>query len=131
MIDRYLVYDQGLEFATTFKLKVYKLDEDEEKWVELASLGNRIVFLGDHCTFSVSVSELNSECKGNCLVFCDHGFNLDGDGALQIHGVGVVNLENGCICPVSNTAYSELFWPPPDWFCSDSPIETELNNLSA
>lgn len=133
MIDKYLEYDGEFEFyeefdsfisESTLKFKVYRLDEDEEKWVELASLGNRIVFLGDNCAFSASVSELNSVCKGNCLVFSDHFCNQADDGVPKIRGIGVFDLENGSICPISSyTGYSELFWPPPDWFCSDSPIE--------
>lgn len=142
MVDKYLTigpdddlgYSEGFEFyeefdcfmsERTLKFKVYKLDEERQKWVEVASLKDRILFLGENCTFSALVSELNSECKGNCIVFADLLFyNREDDGVWKIHGIGVSDLESGSIGPISSyIGYSELFWPPPSWISSASQIE--------
>nr|GMC78347.1 F-box protein SKIP23-like [Ipomoea batatas] len=139
MVDKYLTvgpgddlgYSEGFEFyeefdcfmsERTLKFKVYKLDEEGQKWVEVASLKDRILFLGENCTFSALVSELNPECTGNRIVFAD--YYREGDGVWKIPGIGVSNLESGSIGPINSfIGYSELFWPPPSWISSASQIE--------
>ncbi|KAK9283691.1 hypothetical protein L1049_011941 [Liquidambar formosana] len=44
--------------------KVYKLDEAKRKWVEMTSLGDRVLYVDEHCTFSVSSREVTG-CKGS------------------------------------------------------------------
>ncbi|MCD7463308.1 hypothetical protein HAX54_050318 [Datura stramonium] len=149
MVDKYLSigpeddlgYNENVEFYEEFdcymsertvKFKVYKLDEDMQRWVEVNGLEDRILFVGDNCTFSALVSELNSGCKGNCILFTDQFFCItEGDGGLwKNHGIGVFSLENGCIGPIScYQGYAELFWPPPPWIYSPQPIDAELNEL--
>ncbi|KAJ8530313.1 hypothetical protein K7X08_037148 [Anisodus acutangulus] len=149
MVDKYLSigpeddlgYNENIGFYEEFdcymsertvKFKVYKLDGDMQRWVEVTSLEDRMLFVGDNCTFSVLVSELDSRCKGNCILFADQYFcSTEDDGGLwKNHGIGVFSLENGSIGPVSSYhGYAELFWPPPLWICSPQPIDAELNEL--
>ncbi|KAK4378183.1 hypothetical protein RND71_000045 [Anisodus tanguticus] len=149
MVDKYLSigreddlgYNENVEFYEEFdcymsertvKFKVYKLDGDMQRWVEVTSLEDRMLFVGDNCTFSVLVSELDSRCKGNCILFADQYFcSTEDDGGLwKNHGIGVFSLENGSIGPISSyIGYAELFWPPPPWICSPQPIDAELNEL--
>ncbi|VFQ78415.1 unnamed protein product [Cuscuta campestris] len=152
MVDKYLTagpeddlgYSEGFEFYEDFdcfmsertvKFKVYKLDEAGGKWVEVSTLKDRILFLGENCAFSATVSELNSECKGNCIVFADLLFYMreedeEDDGVLKLHGIAVYDLDTGSIGPISSYArYSELFWPPPPWISSTSQIQDGMGQL--
>ncbi|GAV86608.1 DUF295 domain-containing protein [Cephalotus follicularis] len=105
----------------TVKFKVFKLDEREKKWVEVKSLGDRIVFLADDCTFSASAMEIGL-CRGGCIVYSDGFFGLDGEdigvggGGWEFWGISVFDLGNGCIRSLRNCPeFSKLFWPPPQW----------------
>ncbi|XP_054797811.1 LOW QUALITY PROTEIN: putative F-box protein At5g60060, partial [Prosopis cineraria] len=51
---------------------VYKLNREKRKWVSVKSLGNRVMFVGDHCTFSVSAQEYRG-CKKNCIYYNERG----------------------------------------------------------
>ncbi|KAH0727625.1 hypothetical protein KY290_003326 [Solanum tuberosum] len=143
MVDKYLSigpeddlgYNETVEFyeesdcymsERTVKFKVYKLDGDMQRWVEVNCLEDRMLFVGDNCTFSALVSELDSGCKGNCILFSDQFFcsTEDDGGFWKHHGIGVFSLENGSICPINCCrGYAELFWPPPPWICSPRPID--------
>ncbi|KAJ8765099.1 hypothetical protein K2173_010582 [Erythroxylum novogranatense] len=116
----------------TVKFKVYKLHEETQNWIELKSLGDRVLFLGDDSTFSALASDF-SGCKGNCIFFVDNFFYSmeeypigEDDGELVGRDIGVFNLETGCIGPLSNyPEYSKLFWPPPNWVFSTLGVEHE------
>ncbi|OWM80457.1 hypothetical protein CDL15_Pgr019737 [Punica granatum] len=104
----------------TVKFKVYKLDLKEKKWVEVRELGDRVLFLGEDCTFSASSSDLKA-CKGNCIFFTGEFYysNGDDDGIFQGHDIGVFDMGTGRIGPLDDyIGYSELFWPPPEWITS-------------
>ncbi|XP_057457123.1 F-box protein SKIP23-like [Lotus japonicus] len=101
------VYRVGWERAVSFD--VYRLDQKEKRWVEVTSLGDRVLFLGGECAFSASASDLRV-CKGNCVVFKDLALEC---------AIGVFPLDVGRISPLSNHPdYSRLFWPCPDWIWS-------------
>ncbi|CAL5402324.1 hypothetical protein CsSME_00025696 [Camellia sinensis var. sinensis] len=134
-----LAFDEGFEFYEEFdcytnertvRFKVFRLDRSEQKWVELENLGDRMLFLGDNCTFSASASEF-SGCKGNCIFFTDNYFYLgrEEDDVPKGRGVGVFDLETGNIVSLANCpGYSKLFWPPPSWV-SSTMLEVGLNQL--
>ena len=105
---------------TTVWFKVFKLDQSEQKWIEVKSLGDRVLFLGDNCAFSASATDL-SGCKRSCIYFTDKFFRLnkEEDSAFKTRDIGVFNLENGNIGPLASYPdYSQLFWPPPAWITS-------------
>nr|DAD41744.1 TPA_asm: hypothetical protein HUJ06_016067 [Nelumbo nucifera] len=94
----------------TKQLKVFKLDHSGRKWVEVKTLGDRILFIGANCSFSASASDF-SGCKGNCIFFTDRE---QGDGRFSANDIGVFDLENGSIGPLASyPGYSQLFWPLP------------------
>ncbi|KAJ4965633.1 hypothetical protein NE237_017482 [Protea cynaroides] len=104
----------------TVHFKVFKLYEVRQKWVELQSLGDRLLFLGDNCSFSTSACEFPG-CKGNRIYFTD-AFNCsNGEDDYGFKEIGVFNLEDGCIGPLASyPGYSKLFWPPPSWVSAPS-----------
>ncbi|KAK7243549.1 hypothetical protein RIF29_38351 [Crotalaria pallida] len=103
------IYELGCERAAKFRL--YRLDEVERRWVELESLSNRVLFLGDDCAFCVPASDL-CVAKGDCVIFRDDIFNIN----VLESGMGVFHLDEDEVSPLANQPdYSKLFWPPPDW----------------
>ncbi|GAU12639.1 hypothetical protein TSUD_121300 [Trifolium subterraneum] len=95
------------------KIDVFKLDEKKKKkWVELASLGDRVLFLGDKGDFAVSASDL-CVAKGNCVIFETNEDVLE---PLECE-MSVYHLDHrGWVQPLSDyLGYSNLFWPSPDW----------------
>ncbi|KAK9286207.1 hypothetical protein L1049_014591 [Liquidambar formosana] len=116
------------------RFKVFRLDENEQKWVEVKSIGDRVLFLGDNSTFSASASDF-SGCKGNCIYFTDNSFYSirEEDGAFRDGGIGVFDLENGSIGPLANYPdYSRMFWPPPSWVTSTmmEQVQNHFEDLS-
>ncbi|XVF00814.1 hypothetical protein REPUB_Repub04eG0034300 [Reevesia pubescens] len=116
-------YFENLAFymnERTVRFKVFKLDEGGKEWVEVKNLDDCLLFLGDDCTFSASVEDL-SLCRGNCIIFADNFFYSLGaeDESSERYDVGVFDLENGSIGPISKfPEFSNLFWPPPRWISS-------------
>ncbi|XP_027342021.1 F-box protein SKIP23-like [Abrus precatorius] len=95
----------------TVRFGLFRLDQEGKRWVELKSLGERVLFLGDDCAFSASARDLRV-ARGNCVLFRDDAFGVDGVGS----GIGVFCCDDGRISPLSDCpGYSQLFWPPPDW----------------
>lgn len=137
-----LGFNEGLEFYEEFdsfmsertvKFKVFRLDGEAEKWIEMTDLGDKMLFLGDNCAFLASAAETfgDEKCRGNCILFTDQYCNREDDGGLKARGVGVFDLESGIIGPIdSHTGYSKMFWPPPDWVYSTASIEAGLNRMN-
>lgn len=113
----------------TVRFKVFRLDQAGKNWIEVQSLADRILFLGDNCSFSASVSDF-SGCKGNCIYFTDayHNLPTEMEGAFWDHEIGVFDLDSGIIGPLTS---SKLFWPPPSWVTSTaSGVENQIEELS-
>ncbi|KAL5706363.1 hypothetical protein ACHQM5_024541 [Ranunculus cassubicifolius] len=114
--------DDTYVIDTTVQFKIYKLDWREKSWVEVKTLGDHMLFLGDNCSFSTTASDI-SGTKGNCIYFTDRYFqiNKEEDGAFRCHCIGVFNLEDASIGPLAAyPGYSQLFWPPPTWITSQT-----------
>lgn len=103
-------YEIGRERAVRFD--VFRLDEKEKKWVEVKSLEDRVLFLGEDCAFSASAMDLRIG-YGNCVIFRDDVYSESRSSEL---GVGVFQLGQFRIAPLSCfPCYSMFFWPPPEW----------------
>ena len=95
---------------------MFRLDEKEKKWVKLASLGDRILFLGNGCSFSASASDL-SVVKGNCVIFSDDAFHYFDQ---MLCGMCVFHLDQCWLSPLSDhPEYFNLFWPLPEWIVNN------------
>jgi hypothetical protein len=102
----------SLAYKNTLKIDVFKLDVKGNKWVKLPSLGDRILFLGNGCSFSISALDLYV-AKGNCVIFMDYVFD---NNILCQSGMCVFHLDQGWLSPLCDYPdYLELFWPPPEW----------------
>ncbi|XP_073292807.1 F-box protein SKIP23 [Primulina huaijiensis] len=109
-------YDCGMS-ERTLKFKVFRLDENAGRWIEVSDLGDRMLFLGENSAFSVNASDVS--CKGNCILFTNHCSGRQEDEVWKGRGAGVFDLGSGSIEPIgSSSEYSKMFWPPPEWMYS-------------
>ncbi|KAJ7944093.1 F-box protein [Quillaja saponaria] len=111
--------DDGDETDYGINFNVYKLNEEENRWGCVESLGDRAIFLGYDCTFSVSARDVPG-CKSNCIYFPDDD---DYDDIIGTE-IGLYDLKNHTVMQLSDAGrYSLLFWPPPTWVkkCPPSP----------
>jgi hypothetical protein len=97
----------------TIRFDVFKLDEKEKKWVKLTTLGDRVLFVDQECSFSASASDLHV-AKGNCIIFTrnsPYGCHPDLQYAMRIF-----HLNRDDVSPLSKYPdFLNLFWPPPNW----------------
>ncbi|KAE8655608.1 F-box family protein, putative isoform 2 [Hibiscus syriacus] len=102
----------------TVRFNVFMLDEVRKQWVDddVKNLNDRVLFLGDDCSFFASVEDLNV-CRGNIIIFADNFFySLGDDESSDRCDVGVFGIEYGSIGPLQKfPQFSKLFWPPPRW----------------
>ncbi|XP_058185968.1 F-box protein SKIP23-like [Rhododendron vialii] len=109
---------------------VYKLDEEEHKWVEVPDLGNRILFADRDRSFSVSAADFAGDnCKGNCVFFLnscsiyDKNYHDDND---ALRGLGgkepeIYLVGDHCVDQlVAYPGYADQFWPLPSWLATVS-----------
>lgn len=96
------------------RINVFRFDEKESKWVDLMSLGDRVLFLGNGCSFSASASDL-CVSKGNCVIFIDVAYFNFNCKNMQ-YGNCIFDLDQGKLSPLSDCPeYFNLFWPPTEW----------------
>jgi hypothetical protein len=122
-----LYFDLAGKRACKLKIHVFRLDEKEKKWVKLKSLGDRILFLGNGCSFSTSASDLYV-AKGNCVIFMDDVFYSN---MLCKSGMSVFHLDQGRLSPLCDYPdYLNLFWPPPKWIIEGCTHKSKKSMLS-
>ncbi|KAL5567945.1 hypothetical protein UlMin_024520 [Ulmus minor] len=91
MVERYSTRDI-YEDRKTFKFKVFKLDLDRLRWIEIKSLRNTSLFLGDNSSISIIASNFDG-CKSNCIYFT-HDEDTGGYGDHGPCDLGIYNLES-------------------------------------
>lgn len=114
------VAHHGLDVAyKTFQFCVFALVRGEQgpSWKQVQSLGDHVMFLGENSSFVLSASDYPG-FKGNRIYFTDDYSEINYDGVLGEHDMGVYNMEDGTIEVLPcypRTPYSRLRWPPPIW----------------
>uniref|UniRef100_A0A5B7C0Z0 Putative F-box protein SKIP23-like n=1 Tax=Davidia involucrata TaxID=16924 RepID=A0A5B7C0Z0_DAVIN len=143
---RGIKHDKGSNLNMVVDMKVYRLDEDE--WVEVRSLGDRMLFLGEDCSFSTSAYDDDDDdfhmYKGNYIFYKDRALAYHIEkrnevlSGLRAHDVGVFDMASGRVQPLASCpCFAELFWPPetllaPDTSssqCSMLLLEEELEEI--
>ncbi|XP_074309128.1 F-box protein SKIP23-like [Silene latifolia] len=106
--------------------KVYQLNEESRKWVEINGIGDRVFFFGREFSFSASAQEVS--CGKNCILFKEHSFKSysgdqvdDNEKFYQLVNncldIGVCHLDDATYVGSieSYPGYSYTLWPPPAW----------------
>ncbi|XVF76375.1 hypothetical protein PTKIN_Ptkin13bG0261500 [Pterospermum kingtungense] len=90
--------------------KIFRLNEEEQKWDALESLGDQILFLGVRQSVSVSTSELHWD-KGNLIFYSGVLSTTYYYGASE--DVFVFDLDTYAAGPLEIfPEFCKLFWPP-------------------
>lgn len=115
-------YDVGQ--TKTVDFKIYKLEEELGRLVEVKNLSDRAFILSVDCCLSVSAEEVEG-VKENCIYFTEQ-LNLD----LALRGIGnhnvcVFSLED---CTIKNIDSSPGFLPPPSWFCQKTQNQSSCSD---
>ncbi|XP_010274421.1 PREDICTED: F-box protein SKIP23-like [Nelumbo nucifera] len=80
--------------------KVFKLEERSSmnpRWVEVKSIGDRVLFLGDNYSVSISAREF-PECSANCIYFTDdNGLDCSINTEWGVHDLGIFNIQEKTI----------------------------------
>ncbi|KAM4118560.1 hypothetical protein ACB094_02G212300 [Castanea mollissima] len=124
-VEREMFRDEGVDSDSESSefplyLMVYKLNEEECEWVKVESLGDLALFVGDDCSFCVSVKDYVG-CKANCVYFTEDSFSKGGRDDYPGYDTGLFDLEDGTASPLSAfPGYSKVFWPPPTWLKANS-----------
>ncbi|KAK6916781.1 Domain unknown function DUF295 [Dillenia turbinata] len=102
----------------TVKFKVYKLDWELHKWIEVKSLGDKVLFWADNCVFSALASDLPG-CKGSCIYFTDNFYPHKIDTASWMdNNIGVYSLEDDKVLRFDDDPSCSKMFRPPDWVTS-------------
>ncbi|KAL5567983.1 hypothetical protein UlMin_024558 [Ulmus minor] len=114
MVERYWD-DLGDRFTTKFR--VFKLSLDRLKWIEIKSLGDVALFLGDNYSLSITASNFDG-CESNCIYFT-HDEDGGGYGPRGPCDLGVYNVETGRFVwnySINLDVLAKMIDQPPIWF---------------
>lgn len=104
--------------------KIYRLNMEEKAWIQVESLGDRIFFFADDCSFSLSAQEFPGY-KGNCVYFKFEVNEEEHDERLRFCGPNtqVYDLETGNFGRITTfPEHLQIFWPPPKWLEDPTPL---------
>ncbi|KAL3639002.1 hypothetical protein CASFOL_016909 [Castilleja foliolosa] len=100
LVSRYLEFEidieHYLEVCKTVKFRVFRFDWNAQIWVSIASLVDRVLFLGANSSFAMLASDYPG-CKGNRIYFTDDYSGTYYESIGGDHDVGVYNLSDGTI----------------------------------
>ncbi|KAK9948297.1 hypothetical protein M0R45_003880 [Rubus argutus] len=94
--------------------KVYRLDQEWGKWINVTNLGDQVIVLSYDGSFSVSTRHF-SGVKGNCIMFTEQDFGplpAAIGGRSRSRHCRVFDLDDGSM---SNIGYSQMFRTPSSW----------------
>ncbi|KAM1810105.1 hypothetical protein ACFX12_026911 [Malus domestica] len=97
--------------------KVYKLDQEWGKWVDVKNLGDQVFILSNDGSFAVSTGDLG-KVMGNCILFTDQKLpHLQGIGGSKKRCISrVFMMENGIIRNLAALpTYYKMLQPPSSW----------------
>lgn len=118
VVDQYfeeVSYHHLNQDAEAIGFRVYKLDQEWGKWVNVKDLGDQVLILSNDGSFSVSTTEFPG-VKGNCILFIDRVPSIPG--RTRCHS-RVFSLEDGRIRNLASWQCSQMVQLPSTW----------LNNL--
>lgn len=116
LVRRYLDRRFGDIDRVTKTFKVFKLSFDGPRWIEMKSLGDMALFVGDNASTSVSASNFPG-CLKNCIYFT-HDKNSIPIGKFGPCDLGVYNLETRRVTlrfTIDDAAFPKMRGRAPIW----------------
>jgi hypothetical protein len=128
LVDVHECFIFEVTFEDALTINVFRLHEKEKEWVKLRSLGDKVLFLGDGCSFFGSASDL-CVAEGNCVIFMYDVFRED---KICHNGMVIYHYDQGRLSHLCDYPdYLNLFWPPPKWIVKDYVHKTKKCMLFA
>lgn len=109
--------DQPHLIYRTLKFEVFSLNWSVPQWERLTSLGDKVVFLGDNSSLSLSASDFLG-CSGNCIYYTDDYAECNFDDVYGERDCGIFSLSSESIKPLPcypQNLHYQLRWPSPIW----------------
>ncbi|XP_068336893.1 putative F-box protein At1g65770 [Pyrus communis] len=96
--------------------KVYRLDQEWGRWVDVKNLGDQVFILSNDGSFAVSTKDFG-RVKGNCILFTDQKLpHLHGIGGSKRCNTRVFMLESGIIRDGhALSCFNKMLHPPSSW----------------
>ncbi|PON50220.1 F-box protein SKIP [Trema orientale] len=115
VVERFLYFfEDGYERITKMFI-VFKFDFDEAKWIEIESLGDFTLFVGDNSSISISATEFN--VQANCIYFTHDEVGLPTK-TNESCDLGVYCLKSKSLklyCNLDSTTFHRVYNRPPIW----------------
>ncbi|TYI08252.1 hypothetical protein ES332_A10G286300v1 [Gossypium tomentosum] len=112
--------DDDEDIGYTIKFVIFKLDMDTKSWKKIYSLGDRSLFLGNCCTFTVAAADYPG-CKPNCI--------YSTDASIDVADIGIYDVEKNRDkdiglepFPMSKPVEQLLSFAPPVWIIPYPPL---------
>ncbi|KAL4298225.1 hypothetical protein GQ457_12G030540 [Hibiscus cannabinus] len=109
--------DQSYLVYRTKRFDVARLVWSEPHWERVKSLHDKMVFIGENSSLSLSARNFTG-CRGDCIYFTDDYSESNYDGAFGEHDIGIYKLWDGSFEPLPCYPRNSLFrlrWPTPLW----------------
>ncbi|KAK6256956.1 hypothetical protein QUC31_000415 [Theobroma cacao] len=109
--------DQSHLVFRTKRFEVSRLIWNGPYWERVNSLNDKMVFVGENSSLSLSASYFTG-CMGNCVYYTDDYSETNYGGAFGEHDIGIYNLWDGSIEPLPcypRNSFFSLGWPTPLW----------------
>ncbi|XP_017618280.1 F-box protein SKIP23-like isoform X2 [Gossypium arboreum] len=101
--------DYRIEFV------IFKLDMDTKSWEKIYSLGDRSLFLGNCCTFTVAAADYPG-CKPSCIYYTDELTDVEVNGIYEVEKYLDKDIGLGSLVqPFPKSELMEDFFPPLCW----------------
>ncbi|XP_071927200.1 F-box protein SKIP23-like [Coffea arabica] len=118
---RYLEIIDDINCKVTVGFKVYRMtrkhssdEEEEPEWVEIKSLPNILLFVGDNHSICIPAFGF-CNCQSNCMYFADDCTERDPDAPYEAADMGIFHLESGQIGKHYELPQSLSYLPPAVW----------------
>ncbi|KAF5204882.1 F-box protein skip23 [Thalictrum thalictroides] len=127
LVYRYQFHIWATRSNSTYYFTVHKLELSESKWTVVDDLEEQVLFLGTHCSFSLSAGSYPC-CRGNSVYYTDEHWDPSGTPSLSkgscncVRGydLGVFSLYDGDVelppsYPLPSSCSIKCIVPPPVW----------------
>ncbi|PON97348.1 hypothetical protein TorRG33x02_068150 [Trema orientale] len=116
LVERYMDFSAHRNDRMTKMYKVFKLDFGGARWIEIKSLGDLALFIGDNSSMAVLASTFDG-CQPNCIYYTHDEVGLQ-TRTYPFCDLGVYNLESKrklYFNDLDSSALHRMFKRPPIW----------------
>ncbi|KAK0576198.1 hypothetical protein LWI29_013601 [Acer saccharum] len=123
LVTRFLGLEFGFEpdqphlIYRTIRFEVFRLNWNGTQWERVRSLGDKMLFIGENSSLSLSASDFPG-CVSDSIYYTDDYSEGNYDDVFGEHDSGIFSLCSGSIEPLPcypRNLHCRLQWPPPIW----------------